>query len=82
MDTTPFLRMSGVRKRYGGVTALAGADFAADAGTVHAVLGPNGSGKSTLLKVLTGVVAPDAGEVLLDGRPLRPAARGTPWPPG
>ncbi|WP_017591592.1 sugar ABC transporter ATP-binding protein [Nocardiopsis potens] len=72
MDTTPFLRMSGVRKRYGGVTALAGADFAADAGTVHAVLGPNGSGKSTLLKVLTGVVAPDAGEVLLDGRPLRP----------
>ncbi|MFW5418149.1 sugar ABC transporter ATP-binding protein [Nocardiopsis sp. CNT-189] len=64
--------MTGVRKRYGGVTALAGADFAADAGTVHAVLGPNGSGKSTLLKVLTGVVAPDAGEVLLDGRPLRP----------
>ncbi|MDA0566033.1 sugar ABC transporter ATP-binding protein [Streptomonospora sp. S1-112] len=72
MDTPPFLRMSGVRKRYGGVTALAGADFEAEAGTVHAVLGPNGSGKSTLLKVLTGVVAPDAGEVLLEGRRLRP----------
>ncbi|NYI95237.1 sugar ABC transporter ATP-binding protein [Streptomonospora nanhaiensis] len=72
MDTPPFLHMSGVRKRYGGVTALAGADFQADAGTVHAVLGPNGSGKSTLLKVLTGVVAPDAGEVLLEGRRLRP----------
>ncbi|GAA4889068.1 sugar ABC transporter ATP-binding protein [Streptomonospora salina] len=72
MDTPPFLRMSGVRKRYGGVTALAGADFGADAGSVHAVLGPNGSGKSTLLKVLTGVVRPDAGEVLLADRRLRP----------
>ncbi|GAA3756376.1 ribose transport system ATP-binding protein [Spinactinospora alkalitolerans] len=68
----PFLQMTGVRKRYGGVTALAGADFRAEAGTVHAVLGPNGSGKSTLLKVLTGVVEPDAGDVRLDGRPLRP----------
>ncbi|WP_238581093.1 sugar ABC transporter ATP-binding protein [Streptomonospora alba] len=72
MDTPPFLRMSGVRKRYGGVTALAGADFGAEAGSVHAVLGPNGSGKSTLLKVLTGVVRPDAGEVLLEDRRLRP----------
>nr|WP_255429856.1 sugar ABC transporter ATP-binding protein [Streptomonospora sp. PA3] len=63
--------MSGVRKRYGGVIALAGADFDAEAGSVHAVLGPNGSGKSTLLKVLTGVVRPDAGEVLLEGRRLR-----------
>lgn len=72
MEAPPFLRMSGVHKRYGGVTALAGAEFAARAGTVHAVLGPNGSGKSTLLKVLTGVVAPDAGDVLLNGRPLRP----------
>ncbi|WP_431868545.1 sugar ABC transporter ATP-binding protein [Nocardiopsis eucommiae] len=72
MDSPPFLRMSGVRKRYGGVTALDGADFEAHAGTVHAVLGPNGSGKSTLLKVLTGVVGPDAGQVRLDGAPLRP----------
>ncbi|QBI53596.1 sugar ABC transporter ATP-binding protein [Streptomonospora litoralis] len=72
MDTPPFLRMSGVHKRYGGVTALAGADFGAQAGSVHAVLGPNGSGKSTLLKVLTGVVRPDAGEVLLADRRLRP----------
>ncbi|GAB3484903.1 sugar ABC transporter ATP-binding protein [Nocardiopsis coralliicola] len=68
----PLLRMSGLHKRYGGVTALDGADFTARAGTVHAVLGPNGSGKSTLLKVLTGVVAPDAGTVELDGAPLRP----------
>ncbi|MEU3019739.1 sugar ABC transporter ATP-binding protein [Nocardiopsis sp. NPDC007018] len=72
MDSPPFLSMSQVRKRYGGVTALDGADFEADSGTVHAVLGPNGSGKSTLLKVLTGVVAPDAGQVRLDGAPLRP----------
>ncbi|MDT0305010.1 sugar ABC transporter ATP-binding protein [Streptomonospora wellingtoniae] len=72
VDTPPLLRMSGVRKRYGGVTALAGADFGAEAGSVHAVLGPNGSGKSTLLKVLTGVVRPDAGDVVLEERRLRP----------
>ncbi|MQA96973.1 MAG: ATP-binding cassette domain-containing protein [Streptosporangiales bacterium] len=62
--------MCGLRKRYGGVVALDGADLAAARGEVHALLGPNGSGKSTLLKVLTGVVAADAGEVRLDGEPL------------
>lgn len=67
----PLLEMSGIHKRYGGVTALAGANFRATSGTVHAILGPNGSGKSTLLKALTGVVAPDAGDVRLDGAPLR-----------
>ncbi|MQA84779.1 MAG: ATP-binding cassette domain-containing protein [Streptosporangiales bacterium] len=62
--------MRGVHKRYGGVVAADGADFSAERGEVHALLGPNGSGKSTLLKVLTGVVAPDAARVAIDGRPL------------
>ena len=39
------------------------------AGEIHALVGPNGSGKSTLLAVLAGDLAPDAGEVLLDGQP-------------
>ncbi len=65
-----FLEMRDVRKRYGGVVALAGVDLTADRGEVHALLGANGSGKSTLNKVLTGVVAPDHAELALDGQPL------------
>ena len=64
---SPILRMEGVSKRYGGVRALANADLVVFAGRIHAVLGENGAGKSTLIKILAGVVAPDAGRILLDG---------------
>ncbi len=57
----------GVRKTYGGVVALHGADFAVRPGSVHALLGENGAGKSTLVKVMTGAVRPDSGTVRLDG---------------
>ena len=43
----------------------------AEPGNLIAILGPNGAGKSTLLRALNGSIAPDAGEVLLDGKPLR-----------
>jgi ribose transport system ATP-binding protein len=62
--------MQGVSKRYGGVRALQGAELAIEAGRIHAVLGENGAGKSTLIKIMAGVVAPDEGEMLLDGRPV------------
>jgi ribose transport system ATP-binding protein len=62
----PFFRMNGVSKRYGGVRALENADLAVKAGRVHAILGENGAGKSTLIKVMTGVVAPDEGAMLMD----------------
>jgi ribose transport system ATP-binding protein len=65
------LEMRDVHKRYGGVVALDGAALTAERGEVHALLGANGSGKSTLNKILTGVVAPDRAEILLDGDPLR-----------
>ena len=60
--------MQGVSKRYGGVHALQQADLSVEAGRIHAVLGENGAGKSTLIKIMAGVVAPDQGDMLLDGR--------------
>ena len=63
----PILRMEGASKRYGGVRALSNADLVVHAGRIHAILGENGAGKSTLIKILAGVVAPDAGRIVLDG---------------
>jgi ribose transport system ATP-binding protein len=66
----PILRMEGVSKRYGGVRALESADLAVSAGRIHAILGENGAGKSTLIKILSGVVEPDAGRIVLDGQEI------------
>ncbi|WP_421696659.1 sugar ABC transporter ATP-binding protein [Aestuariivirga sp.] len=60
--------MTGVSKRYGGVTALKDADLSVLPGRIHAVLGENGAGKSTLIKIMAGVVAPDEGAITLDGQ--------------
>jgi ribose transport system ATP-binding protein len=68
---TPLFRMEGISKRYGGVRALERAELTVEAGRVHAVLGENGAGKSTLIKVMAGVVAPDEGRMLLDGKEVR-----------
>jgi ribose transport system ATP-binding protein len=64
---SPILRMEGVSKRYGGVRALANADLTVFAARIHGILGENGAGKSTLIKILSGVVAPDVGRIVLDG---------------
>lgn len=67
METAvPLFRMEGISKRYGGVRALQKVDLEVRAGRVHAVLGENGAGKSTLIKVMSGVVAPDEGRMLLE----------------
>jgi simple sugar transport system ATP-binding protein len=63
--------MTGIVKDFTGVRALDGVDFTLRPGEIHAVMGENGAGKSTLIKVLTGVHAHDAGEILLDGKPVR-----------
>src|SRR5579859_3690607 len=66
------LELHRVRKSFASTPALDGVELAAERGEVHAVLGENGAGKSTLMNVLAGVVAPDGGEIVLDGAPWRP----------
>ncbi|GAA4611454.1 ATP-binding cassette domain-containing protein [Actinoallomurus liliacearum] len=68
--TDPLLEARGVTKRFGHVQALRGAAFTAHPGEVVALIGDNGAGKSTLVKTLSGALRPDAGEILLDGRPV------------
>jgi monosaccharide-transporting ATPase len=70
-DQQPVLSMAGISKHFPGVQALSDVDFRLFPGEIHALLGENGAGKSTLVKVLTGVYAPDAGTVTLDGEQVR-----------
>lgn len=63
----PALEARSIVKSFGTVRALRGASFEAYPGEVTALVGDNGAGKSTLIKILSGVHAPDAGEILVDG---------------
>jgi D-xylose transport system ATP-binding protein len=65
-----FLRLTGATKSYGAVRALADVDLELRAGEVTALVGDNGAGKSTLVKALAGVHELDAGEFVIDGRPV------------
>lgn len=62
---------TGLSKSYGVQRALDRVDFELAAGEVKGLVGANGAGKSTLLKILAGALAPDEGELTLDGKPLR-----------
>ena len=62
--------MKGVRKSFGRLVALDGADITAYSGEVHGLVGENGAGKTTLMNVLAGMVRPHGGEVLLGGDPV------------
>ncbi|WP_432979528.1 ATP-binding cassette domain-containing protein [Dactylosporangium sp. CA-233914] len=66
----PALRLRGVRKYFGSVSALEDVRFDAYAGEVHAIVGDNGAGKSTTIKIITGVYRADEGEVLVNGEEL------------
>jgi simple sugar transport system ATP-binding protein len=66
-SSTPLLEARGVSKYFGSVNALQEVTLGVNAGEVTCVLGDNGAGKSTLIKILSGVHAPDVGELLLDG---------------
>jgi ABC-2 type transport system ATP-binding protein len=62
------LKVDGLTKRYGALTAIRDLSFTVQPGEVLGLLGPNGSGKSTTVKILTGLLQPTSGDVLLDGR--------------
>jgi len=64
------LRVEGIEKSFGAVKVLHGVDAEVARGEIHALLGANGAGKSTLVKIVTGVIAPDAGAVEIDGARL------------
>ncbi len=64
------LNATDIAKHYGAVLALRSASLAVRPGEVHALMGANGAGKSTLVKILTGGVRPDAGTILVRGKPF------------
>jgi ABC-type sugar transport system ATPase subunit len=67
----PLISFRGVSKRFPGARALEDVSFDVAAGSCHALCGENGAGKSTLGKLLAGIHVPDAGEIRVDGRPVR-----------
>jgi len=70
-ENRPVVEMRQIVKRFPGVLALNCVDLNVRRGEVHVLLGENGAGKSTLIKVLSGVYAPDAGEIIFEGQPVR-----------
>jgi ribose transport system ATP-binding protein len=71
-QSLPALRVHCVSKRFGATQALDSVSMDATAGNVVALLGQNGAGKSTLIKILAGALAPDSGEIFVNGDRLAP----------
>lgn len=67
---SPILEMKHISKRFDMTQALEDVSLTLYPGEIHALVGENGAGKSTLIKIMTGIHRPDAGEILLDGRPI------------
>lgn len=65
------LSMTNIHKAFGPVRALRSAALELRRGEIHALAGENGAGKSTLMHIIDGILQPDGGEILLDGRPVR-----------
>lgn len=66
-DISPIVQGRGILKRYGRVTAIDHSDFDLYPGEILAVIGDNGAGKSSIVKAICGAVAPDAGEIRIEG---------------
>lgn len=67
LDSSRLLEIKGVSKHFGGVAAVKGCDIEIGKGKITALIGPNGAGKTTLFNIVSGILSPDEGEVVLDG---------------
>lgn len=70
MGIAPILKITNLSKSFGPIRALRAVDFELRRGEIHALAGENGAGKSTLMNVIDGILAPDSGEIELDGKPV------------
>jgi len=75
LTATRVLRVTGLRKRYGGTEVVAGTSLAIARGECFGLLGPNGAGKTTTLRLCLGLIDPDGGSIELMGRPVPAEAR-------
>lgn len=70
MTATPLLQLRNIESFYGPIMALRGISLSVEEGRTVAVLGANGAGKTTLLRTISGIIDPEKGEILLEGRPI------------
>jgi branched-chain amino acid transport system ATP-binding protein len=64
---TPVLQTRNLTRRFGGYSAVSNVDLTIRRGTIHALIGPNGAGKTTLFNLMTGVLPPTEGQIVIDG---------------
>ncbi len=67
---TGYLQLQGITKQYGKIIAVDHLDLSVPKGCIYGMIGPNGAGKTTTIRMIMNIIAPDSGEVLLDGRPV------------
>src|SRR5450631_4555428 len=65
------LEVKNISKGYGKLTAVSGVSFRADRGETIGLLGPNGAGKTTTVSIIAGLLSPDSGEVLIEGKQVK-----------
>ena len=69
-EAAPVLRCRGLAKRYGSLRAVDDLSFEIGAGETYGLLGPNGAGKTTAISMIAGILAPDAGQITVNGQPI------------